>query len=222
MFPAVRQVSGPELLPGHGQGGEKLVVQLGEPLGPLFAHIGHIQGVAVLAKGRPVILPGLAVFRQPAVAFEHALGEDDVHLRHRVIHAPQVGEVRGACGAEKVVEIHLVEHPLYKGQANLEGGVPPAQGLVEPGGVLLGNKAFPVKLGDGKVLHPLHTLVAAHAVRAAHILHGDDPGAALQGVVVHHNDPVGPVDLHALHPGAGGEHEPVVGIEFGELAPAQL
>lgn len=104
------------------------------------------------------------------------------------------------------MEVHLVEHPLHKGEPHLERGVPPAQGLVEPGGVLLGNKAFPVKLGDEKVLRPLHPLVAAHAVRAAHILHGDDPGAALQGVVVHHNDPVGPVDLHALHPGAGGEH----------------
>ena len=178
--------------------------------------------MAVLAKGCPVILPGLAVFRQPTVAFEHALGEDDIHLRHRVIHAPQVSEVRGACGAEKVVKIHLVEHPLYKGEPNLERGVAAAQRFVEPGGVLLGDEALPIKLGDGKVLHPLHPAVAAHTVRAAHILHGDDPGAALQGVVVHHDDPVGPVDLHALHPGARGKHEPVVGVELGKLALAQL
>ena len=130
--------------------------------------------------------------------------------------------MRGACGAEKVVKIHLVEHPLYKGQANLERGVAATQRFVEPGGVLLGDEALPVKLGDGKVLHPLHTLVAAHTVRAAHVLHGDDPGAALQGMVVHHNDPVGPVDLHALHPGAGGKHKPVVGVELGKLALAQL
>ena len=206
MLPAVGQVPWPELLPGHGQGGEELVIQLGEPLGPLLAHIGHVQGVAVLAESCPVILPGLAVFRQPPVAFEHALGEDDVHLRHRVVHAPQVGEVGGACRAEEVVKIHLVEHPLYKGQANLEGGVAAAQRLVEPGGVFFGDKALSVKFGDGKVLHPLHPAVAAHTVRAAHILHGNDPGAALQGMVVHHNDPVGPVNLHALHPGAGGEH----------------
>ena len=139
-----------------------------------------------------------------------------------MVHSPQVGEVRGACGAEEVVEVHLVEHPLHKGEPHLEGGVPPAQGLVEPGGVLLGNKALPVKLGDEKVLRPLHPAVAAHAVRAAHILHGDDPGAALQVVVVHHNDPVGPVDFDALHPCAGGEHKPVVGVELGKLALAQL
>ena len=139
-----------------------------------------------------------------------------------MLHPPQVGEVGGACGAEEVVKIHLVEHPLYKGQANLEGGVAAAQRFVEPGGVFFGDKALSVKLGDGKVLHPLHTLVAPHAVRAAHVLHGDDPGTAPQVVVVHHNDPVGPVDLHALHPCAGGEHKPVVGVELGELAPAQL
>ena len=130
--------------------------------------------------------------------------------------------MRGACGAEKVVKVHLVEHPLHKRQANLERGVAAAQRFVEPGGVLFGDKALSVKLGDGKVLHPLHPLVVAHAVRAAHILHGDDPGAALQGMVVHHNDPVGPVDLHALHPGAGGEHKPIVGVELGKLALAQL
>ena len=128
----------------------------------------------------------------------------------------------GACRAEEVVKIHLVEHPLYKGEPNLEGGVAVAQRLVEPGGVFFGDKALSVEFGDGKVLHPLHPAVAAHAVRAAHILHGDDPGAALQGVVVHHNDPVGPVDLHALHPGAGGEHKPIVGVELGKLALAQL
>ena len=120
------------------------------------------------------------------------------------------------------MKIHLVEHPLHKGESNLERGVAAAQRFVEPGGVLFGDEALPVKLGDGKVLHPLHTLVAAHTVRAAHILHGDDPGAALQGMVVHHNDPVGPVDFDPLHPCAGGEHEPVVGVELGELAPAQL
>lgn len=115
-----------------------------------------------------------------------------------------------------------MEHPLHKGEPNLKGGVAAAQRFVEPGGVLFGNEALPIKLGDGKVLHPLHPAVAAHAVRAAHILHGDDPGAALQGMVVHHNDPVRPVDLHVLHPGAGGEHEPVVGVELGKLALAQL
>ena len=120
------------------------------------------------------------------------------------------------------MKIHLVEHPLHKGEPNLKGGVAAAQRFVEPGGVLLGDEAFPVKLGDGKVLHPLHPLVAPHAVRAAHILHGDDPGTAPQVVVVHHNDPVGPVDLHALHPGAGGEHKPIVGVELGKLALAQL
>ena len=130
--------------------------------------------------------------------------------------------MRGACGAEEVVKIHLVEHPLYKGQANLKGGVAAAQSPVEPGGVLLGDEALPVKLGDGEILHLLHALVAPHTVRAAHVLHGDDPGAAVQGMVVHHNDPVGPVNLHALYPCAGGEHEPVVGVELGELAPAQL
>ena len=130
--------------------------------------------------------------------------------------------MRGARGAEEVVKIHLVEHPLHKGEPNLKGSVAAAQRFVEPGGVLLGDKALPVKLGDGKVLHPLHTLVAPHTVRAAHIHHGDDPGAALQGMIVHHNDPVGPVDLHALHPCARGEHEPVVGVELGKLALAQL
>lgn len=115
-----------------------------------------------------------------------------------------------------------MEHPLYKGESNLERGVAATQGFVEPGGVLLGDEALPVKLGDGEVLHPLHPLVVAYAVRAAHVLYGDDPGTAPQGMVVHHNDPVGPVDLHALHPCAGGEHEPVVGVELGELAPAQL
>ena len=46
----------------------------------------------VPAEGVPVVVPVHAAGGEPAVALEHALGEDDVHIPDGVLHAPQVGD----------------------------------------------------------------------------------------------------------------------------------
>ena len=120
VIPAVRQIGGAELVTLNGNGGQKLIVQLGGLFRFLLAHIGDVQRMAVLAKHRPVVLPVHATGSEPAVSLEHALGEDDVHIPDGMLHAPQIGDgVRPAEGQE-VFEVHLVQHTLDIGHTDLE------------------------------------------------------------------------------------------------------
>ena len=64
--------------------------------------------------------------------------------------APDVHNGLGAAALQKVLEIHLMEHPLDVWHPNLEGGVyvAGATGLVHHLGVLFGDEAHAVKAGD--------------------------------------------------------------------------
>ena len=177
------------------------------------------------AEDRPVVLPGHAAVLQPAAALEHTLGENDVHLPHRMDHTPQIHN--GLCAAvqQEIVEVHLVEHPLDVGQADLKGGVDslPTKCPVHHLGVLFGDQPLPVKAGDGDLLPPLHPVVSPGAARASVVLHRDDRGIiCLPGGVVDDHHPVGPVDTDAVHPHAAREHQAVVGVELAELAVPNL
>ena len=120
VVPAVRQIGRAELVTLNGNGGQKLIVQLGGLFRFLLAHIGDVQRMAVLAKHRPVVLPVHATGSEPAVSLEHVLGEDDVHIPDGMLHAPQIGDgVRPAEGQE-VFEVHLVQHTLDIGHTDLE------------------------------------------------------------------------------------------------------
>ena len=120
VVPAVRQIGGAELVTLNGNGGQKLIVQLGGLFRFLLAHIRDVQCVAVLAEHRPIVLPTHAALIQPAAALEHTLGEDDIDLLNRMLHAPQIGDgVRPAEGQE-VFEVHLVQHTLDIGHTDLE------------------------------------------------------------------------------------------------------
>ena len=77
---AVRQIGRAELVTLNGNGGQKLIVQLGGLFRFLLAHIGDVQRMAVLAEHRPIVLPAHAALIQPAAALEHTLGEDDIDL----------------------------------------------------------------------------------------------------------------------------------------------
>ena len=120
VVPAVRQIGRAELVTLNGNGGQKLIVQLGGLFRFLLAHIGDVQRMAVLAKHIPIIIPAHAAGSEPAVSLEHALGEDDVHIPDGMLHAPQIGDgVRPAEGQE-VFEVHLVQHTLDIGHTDLE------------------------------------------------------------------------------------------------------
>ena len=120
VIPAVRQIGGAELVALNGNGGQKLIVQLGGLFRFLLAHICDVQRMAVLAEHCPIVLPTHAASVQPAVALEHTLGEDDVHIPDGMLHAPQIGDgVRPAEGQE-VFEVHLVQHTLDIGHTDLE------------------------------------------------------------------------------------------------------
>lgn len=90
VIPTARQIPRTELLFPDRNGIQKLVVQLGMGLRCLLADIGDIQGVAVAAEGVPVVRPGHVVALQPSKAFEHTLGEDDVHIPDFMFLTPDI------------------------------------------------------------------------------------------------------------------------------------
>ena len=120
VVPAVRQIGRAELVTLNGNGGQKLIVQLGGLFRFLLAHIGDVQRMAVLAKHRPVVLPVHATGSEPAVSLEHALGEDDVHIPDGMLHAPQIGDGVRPAESQEVFEVHLVQHTLDIGHTDLE------------------------------------------------------------------------------------------------------
>ena len=153
MVPALRQVGGAELLRLDGEGGEELVVELHELLRLRLAQVGDVQGVVVVPKGVPIVLPGHTVLPQPAIRLELTPGENDVHTADGVCLAPDIHNGLGAASLQKILEVHLVEHPLDVGHPNLEGGVgvSAATGLVHHICVLFGNEAHAIKAGDVQI-----------------------------------------------------------------------
>ena len=104
-----------------------------------LADVRDIQGVAILGKRLPVILPGHIVIKQPAVTFEHTLGENDIHILHLVSNAENVRYYFCSCAVKKVFEINLVQHPFNIRQTNLERGVAmlTTEDFVNDGGIFL-------------------------------------------------------------------------------------
>ena len=120
MIPAVRQIGRAELVTLNGNGGQKLIVQLGGLFRFLLAHICGVQRMAVLAEHCPIVLPAHAASVQPAVALEHTLREDDIDLLNRMLHAPQIGDGVRAAAVKIILEVHLVQHTLDIGHTDLE------------------------------------------------------------------------------------------------------
>ena len=137
MIPAVRQIGGAELVALNGNGGQKLIVQLGGLFRFLLAHICDVQRMAVLAEYIPIIIPAHAAGSEPAAALEHTLGEDDIHIPDGMLHAPQIGDGVRPAEDQEVLEVHLVQHALHIRHTDLKRGVDflPAQLLVHDAGI---------------------------------------------------------------------------------------
>ena len=138
-----------------------------------------------------------------------------------MLDAPDIRNRLLPAHVQNLVEVHLVQHPLDVGQADLEGSVDgsAAEGAIHHLGILLGDQSLPIKTGNGDVHPPLHPVILAGAVLGTVILHGNDRNILFHSNgVVYHDDTVGPVDLDAIHPHTAGEHQPVVGVELAELA----
>ena len=136
---------------------------------------------------------------------------------------PDIGNGFLAAEIQNPVEVHLMYHSLDIGQADLKRGVDSAAAKcpVYHLCVSFGNEALPVKAGDGYIHPPLHPVILPGAVLRAVILHGDDrdiPGCHHR--IVHHDDAVGLIDIDPVQPHTAGEHQPIVGVEFAELAVA--
>ena len=199
-----------------------MIVELCQFLRLRLTQVGDVQGVVVVPKGVPVVLPGHTVLPQPAVGLELTAGEDDVHTADRVRLAPDVHNGLGAAALQKVLEIHLMEHPLDVGHPNLEGGVgvAAAASLVHHLGVLLGDETYAVKAGDVQIFQ---CICPVEGSWLSAFPQGDDRGSLHSlGWIVYDDDPVIFVNADAVHPGSAGEHETVVGVEFTELAASQF
>ena len=120
VVPAVRQIGRAELVTLNGNGGQKLIVQLGGLFRFLLADIRDVQCMAVLAEHRPIVLPAHAASVQPAAALEHTLREDDIDLLNRMLHAPQIGNGVRAAAVKIILEVHLVQHALHIRHTDLE------------------------------------------------------------------------------------------------------
>ena len=85
-----------------------MVVEFYQFLWLRLAQVGDVQGVVVVPKGVPVVLPGHTVFPQPAVGLELTAGEDDVHTADRVHLAPDDHNGLGTAALQKIFKVHLV------------------------------------------------------------------------------------------------------------------
>ena len=123
MIPAVRQIGGAELIRFEGYRIQKLIVQFRRFLRLLLADIRDVQCVAVLAEHRPIVLPAHAALIQPAAALERTLGEDDIDLLNRMLHAPQIGDGVRTAAVKIILEIYLMQHTLHIWHTDLKRGV---------------------------------------------------------------------------------------------------
>ena len=199
-----------------------MIVELYQFLRLRLAQVGDVQGVVVVPKGVPVVLPGHIVLPQPAVGFELTAGEDDVHTADRVRLAPNIYDALGTASLQEVLEIHLMEHSFDVGHPDLEGGVyvAAAAGLVHDLRILFGDEAHAVKAGDVQIFQ---CICPVEGSRLSVFPQGDDRGSLHSlGWIVYDDDPVIFVNADAVYPGSAGEHETVVGVEFTELASAQF
>ena len=136
---------------------------------------------------------------------------------------PDIGDGFLAAEIQNPVEVHLMYHSLDIGQANLKRGVDRAAAKcpVYHLCVSFGNEALPVKTGDGYIHPPLHPVILPGAVLGVVILHGNDRDIlGCHHGIVHHDDAMGLIDIDPVQPHTAGEHQPVVGVEFAELAVA--
>ena len=167
----------------------------------------------------PVIFPCHLVFGKPAVAFEHAFRQDDIHFLHRMTHAPNVDDFFCTVLAKKILEIHLVQHSLNIGHANLKRSmnVFPAVGLINRLGVFLRDDSLSVKFCHGKGLAFLYAFVFAHALCSAVLFYGDHISCSLKLVVWYHDHAVRSVNIHTVDPHTARKHQSVIGVQFGKL-----
>ena len=199
-----------------------MIVELYQFLRLRLAQVGDVQGVVIFPKGVPVVLPGHTVLPQPAVGLELTASEDDVHTANRVRLAPNIYDALGTASLQKVLEVHLMEHPLDVGHTDLEGGVgvAAAASLVHYLRILFGDEAHAVKAGDVQIFQ---CICPVEGSRLSVFPQGDDGGSFHSlGWIVYDDDPVIFVNADAVYPGSAGEHETIVGVEFTELASAQF
>ena len=190
----------------------------------LFADTGNIQSVIVFAEGIPIIRPGHTIFFQPAVAFEHALGKNDIHIVNLVFFAPDIFQNKGAAAFEKVLKIHLMQHTFHIRHTDLKRGmaVGAAKDFIDHLGVLFRNETFTVKFGNAEKLVFLNAVIFAHTAASRGILNGNHFCARIYFIIVYHNNAVQFIDFNAFNASAARKHQSVIGIEFGKLANAEF
>ena len=221
VLPAERQIPRTELVIGHGERVQKLVIQFRQTLRLRLADIGNIQRMVIFLKSGEIVRPTQSVFRQPREPLEHTARENDVHLSDRVPDAPYIRDMAPARVGQKLLEIHLMQHPLDKGHTDLERGVNrlATVGLVNRPGKLFGDQSLAVK-GRNLDRHPfLSARVGARPVHGFPTLHGNHVNILHgKGGIVHDDDAVRFRDPNAVDPGPAGEHQAEVGVELRELA----
>ena len=176
----------------------------------------------VFSESNPVIIPGLAVFFQPARALEHTLGQDNIHIFYGMLYTPHIYDHHSSCVHQQIFEIYLMQHSLDIGHTDLERGVLSfrPQGLVQHFGILFGDQTLPVEADCCQLLDPLfHTVVFSHTASRAVIFYRDYLHIViLKCGVINYNDPMRFVNSNAIHPDAAGHQQAVISVEFAELA----
>ena len=219
--PAGGKIRRTEFLCLNGNGSQKLIIQLCGGFRFFAAHLRDIQRMVVLPESAPIVLPGHTVLFQPAIAFEHALGQNDLHIINCVNVAPNIGD--GFCAAvfQKVFEVHLMQHTFHKRQSDLERGVDvfTTEPFVDGFSILCGDQTLAVKAGDVDVRAFFHSFIFAGAVLGAVIFDRNDIDV-IHGThkIVDDDHTAGYINTDILHTDTGGHHQSVVGVEFTELA----
>ena len=180
--------------------------------------------MAVTAECFPVIFPRHLIFGKPAVSFEHAFCQDNIHILYRMTHTPYIGNFLCAVLVQEIFEIHLVKHSFHIGHTDLKRSMDmfSAVSLVNRLGVSLCDDSFAVKFHYGKGLVFLYPFVFAHALRSAVLFYSDHIGGSLKLVVCNNNYAVRSVNIHTVDPYTAGKHQSVIGIELGKLTPADF
>ena len=220
-LPPIRQVGGAKFFRLHGNGVQKLIIQLCGILRIFFAEIGDVQRVIIFEESNPVVLPALAALFQPAKALEHTLCEDDIHISHFMFDTPNVRD--GGCTgrSKEILEIHLVQHPLDIGHTDLERGmdVLSTQSFINDSRIFYRDQTLAIKGGNCKIIHIFFYPAVLLEISVPSIrLHGDSTKAwNLKGGIVDHDDPMWLIDFNACHPVTTGHHQTVIGVQLTKL-----
>ena len=86
----------------------------------VYKRQGDIQCMTITAECIPVIFPRHLIFGKPAVSFEHAFGQDNIHILYRMTHTPYISNFLCAVLVQKIFEIHLVKHSFHIGHTDLK------------------------------------------------------------------------------------------------------